>query len=325
MKSESTLNLDMVTILKLIKKWKKHFGITLVAAALLSIIFTMPFFIKPLYKSYAIVYPSNLIVYSEESPTEQLIQQFNSDLVRDRIIESFELYNHYDIDTTAAFPKTAMQKKYQSLVSINKTQFESVSIEVLDYDPVVAARICDSLITFTNHNIIQLQRSKTAEVVVINRDRMLTVKNELDSLEVLLANLRDQNEIIDFNVQTKEYSRSFYRAIAGNQPGLNRLDSEGDKLRSKGNQILSLVEYSNAMRYEYVALKSAYMKSLSDYSKELTYCNVITKPIPAERKTSPKRSMIVILVTFSSVFMAFLFIIIFERYRLIIKPALEAK
>ncbi|HNQ13346.1 MAG TPA: hypothetical protein PKH65_05905 [Bacteroidia bacterium] len=325
MKENNSLNLDLVSLIQLIRNWKKQLIIVVISAFVLSIIFTMPWFIKPLFKSYAVVYPSNLIVYSEESPTEQLIQQFNSDIVRDRIIDVFNLYQHYDIDTNQAFPKTAMQKRYQSLVSIDKTQFESVNIEVLDTDPLMAAKICDSLIAFTNQNIKDLQRSKTAEVVIINRDRMLDIKRELDSLDLILAEIRRANQIIDFNVQTKEFSRSYYKAVAGNQSGLGNLRNEGEKLRIKGSEILAMVEFTNALRYEYVSLKSAFMKSVSDLHKELTYCNLITKPIPAERKTSPKRSMIVLLVTFTVSFMALLSIIFIEKYRLSIKPLLEKK
>ena len=55
--------------INLIIKWKKHFMIITAVSIVLSIVFSSSFFIKPVYKSFALVYPSNIIPYSDESPS----------------------------------------------------------------------------------------------------------------------------------------------------------------------------------------------------------------------------------------------------------------
>jgi len=55
--------------------------ITLIAI-IVGFIVSSPIVIKPLYKSYAVVYPVNLSPSSEESNTEQLLQWFNSEEVK---------------------------------------------------------------------------------------------------------------------------------------------------------------------------------------------------------------------------------------------------
>ena len=89
-------------ILKLIlPQWKKLAVVALVAI-LVALVISSPLVMKPLYKSYAVVYPVNLSPSSEESNTEQLLQWFNSEEVKKAVAKRFDLYNQYDIDTLDA-------------------------------------------------------------------------------------------------------------------------------------------------------------------------------------------------------------------------------
>ena len=102
---------NSIELLQLVKKWKKHLIIVGVISLLGSIIFSSPYFIKPKYKSFALIYPSNLIAYSTESPTEQMLQLAQSYDIRNKIIASFNLYKHFDLDTTKV--KSYLSKIYQ--------------------------------------------------------------------------------------------------------------------------------------------------------------------------------------------------------------------
>ena len=98
------INFDMenifsnLNLVKIMIKWRLHMLIIIILAIALSVLFSCPWFIKPKYKSSAVLYPSNLIPYSSETPTELMLQIFKSDEVRDSLIEKFNLESHYDID-----------------------------------------------------------------------------------------------------------------------------------------------------------------------------------------------------------------------------------
>ena len=78
-------------LIDLVWKWKIHLMVIGILAGIISIIFSGPTFIKPKFKSFAVVYPVNIEEYSEESNTEQMLEIFNSGDIRDQIIEKFEL------------------------------------------------------------------------------------------------------------------------------------------------------------------------------------------------------------------------------------------
>ncbi|HNW53180.1 MAG TPA: hypothetical protein PKN21_02875, partial [Bacteroidales bacterium] len=75
--------------MKIILKWKWHLLVFAVIAALVSLVVSSPYFMKPRFKSFAIIYPSNILPYSEESQTEQMLQWLNSSDVRDSVIKKF--------------------------------------------------------------------------------------------------------------------------------------------------------------------------------------------------------------------------------------------
>ncbi|MFI5219878.1 MAG: hypothetical protein ACHQNT_10355 [Bacteroidia bacterium] len=313
--STSSLRLEASGIIKIVVKWYKHLLIVAVIATIAGWIFSSPAFIKPLFKSRAVIYPSNLGSYSTENATEQLIQLFQSEDIRDRLIKDFDLFNHYKIDTTAKYPFTALYGMMKERIKVAKTEYESAELEVLDTDPLVASNICDSMISYLNYKALSLQRMKYAEVVIIFRDQINIKKNEMDSMESAIKRLRTDYGVLEFEEQIKPFSKEYYRAVSAGQAGNgnSKLDKIKTDLAEKGGEYISLKEHLWRVRGTYNDLKIEYENAIKNYTKVLTFCNVVTKPIPAEKKSSPVRSMIVLGVIAVSVFLSFIVILIMEK------------
>ena len=79
------------SLLKVIFKWKWHIIAVTIVAAALGAIFSGPTFITPRYKSEAILYPSNVSSYSDETFTEQMLQIMESQDIMDSVVEIFNL------------------------------------------------------------------------------------------------------------------------------------------------------------------------------------------------------------------------------------------
>lgn len=308
---------DALFIIDIVLKYKKHLAIVGVISVLLAIIFSSEFFIKPRYKSTAIVYPSNLVPYSTESPTEQLLQLFESDDIRDDLIKDFDLFNHYEIDTNQKYPLTILHGQMKENIQIDKTKFESVEITVWDTDPIVARDIADSLLSKLDKKARALQREKSAEVVVINKNQLDLKKAEMDSMEFELMQIRNKYGILDFGDQVKSFSRVYYEEMAAGRAGQNSSGRPMDKTMSalldKGGEYVSLREHLWRVRGTYNDYKILYENSLKDMTKELTYSNVITKPVPAEKKSYPVRSLIVLMFTGAMLALTFIVLVIYEN------------
>jgi len=154
-----------IRMMKIFFRWKWHLLIITAVAALLAAVFTSSYFIKPKFKSYALVYPSNIAPYSDESESEQMLQWLQSQDIRDSVIRKFNLPAHYRIDSSYKYFHSTMQYLYNKNVKISKTQYESIEIVVTDTDPVIARDMVLAIIDFCNLKIRNIHRSKYEEVV----------------------------------------------------------------------------------------------------------------------------------------------------------------
>lgn len=299
---------NSIDLLGLLNRWKLHLAIVGVISLIASAIFSSPLFIKPKYKSEAVIYPSNLIAYSDESPTEQMLQICQSNDIVERMITSFDLYKHYNIDKEKdIFHHTHVLDMYSENVKIKKTEFESMEIVVMDTDPVVASRMVDSIIHFFNQKARRLQAEKSYEVMVISKNQLDAKQLEMDSMQTLLQNLADEHGLLDFKSQTKEISRAYFK-----NPNNKELKQMYAALREKGQDFNAINEHLWRVRGTYNDLKLVYENAKRDVTKQLTYANVITHPVPSDKKAYPVRWLIVLASVAGSVLVAFMVLLVMD-------------
>ena len=87
----------------------------------------------------------DILKFGEQEEAEQMLQILNSDEIRNRIIEKYDLINHYGIDDDYKYKKTELQAIYESNINVDMNKFMAVEIEVLDYDATIAALIANDI------------------------------------------------------------------------------------------------------------------------------------------------------------------------------------
>ncbi|MES2397020.1 MAG: hypothetical protein V4549_13495 [Bacteroidota bacterium] len=276
-------------------KWKFHFMVITVSAIVVSAIFSSEFFIKPRYKSFAIVYPSNIIPYSSETPSEQLLQLLESSDIRNAVINKFKLAAHYDIDTTSKSGLFDLIAVYQANVEVRRTQFNSIEIKVFDTDAQIACDMVSEIINALNLKARSLQREKTKEVLEIVSNQLLVKKKQVDSVNSILQELRVKYQLLDYEVQVKEVTKSYLKALSGGarKESLKDIDALMRNLEEKGGEYYQMKETFDILLESYNTSKLDYDKVMSDLNKILTYSNIVSKPYPADKKSYPIRWVIV--------------------------------
>ena len=297
--------------LKLIIKWRFQFIIVTVAAIIVASIFSSEMFIPAKYKSFAIVYPSNLTPYGHESPAEQMMQLLESADIRNSIIKKFDLCKRYEIDTTAKSGKSSLIATYESNVSISRTQFESVEIKVLDTDPQIACDMVKEIISALNLKARNLQRDKTKEVLVVLTNELNYKQHQLDSINDRLNELRNKYQILDYKAQSKEVLKGYVKSL-GNGKGSKEINEMMKNLEEKGGDYYSSVSVYDELLKGYSVIKLQYDETWKDFNKELTYTNMVTYPSPSDKKAYPIRSLIVLISAVSANMFLFLVLVILD-------------
>ncbi|MCX6233996.1 MAG: Wzz/FepE/Etk N-terminal domain-containing protein [Bacteroidetes bacterium] len=309
--------LNNINLLRIVFKWKWHIIILCVLAGLLAAIFSGPFFIKPRFKSVAVVYPSNIAPYSDESETEQMIQWFNSKDIKDSVIKKFNLAKHYRIDSSYKYFYSTMMYKYGKNVKINKTMYESVEIEVMDSDPRMAYDIVNAILDFYNLKIRKIHRDKYNEVVTIAKQMLDMTKNELDTVERNLYDLRTRYQIVDYANQTREVARGYLRTVDGTDAAKNINFTEVAKLKKAIEEKGGVFIYNNTRMYDLLRLYSIfqeeYDRAYYNATKEFTYTNIVSPPVIADKKSYPVRWLMVFYSVTVTLLLSLIIIVIVEN------------
>ncbi len=290
-------------------KWKYQLATVAVAAVLLSAFFSSPIFITPLYKSNAVLYPSNIAPYSDENETEQSVQIFQSRDIRDSLVKKFDLARHYGIDSAYEHFESALVWEYSQRIKVNKTPYEAVEVEVWDQDPIMARDIINAMMEFYNTKIRKMHKEKFAEVVVNYQFIIDLKKRELDSLAKTAKDLGVNYGLLDYPMQTREVMR----AILSGSGRVQEAQRMKKNLEEKGGERELLSGLMIAVSKDYSTLKIDYDRAVLDANRNYTYVNILSKPFVADKKAYPIRWLIVVFSTLAAVFLAILIIGVIER------------
>jgi len=299
------------TLVSLIVRWKYQLSVIAVAAIILSAFFSGPIFITPLFKSYAVMYPSNVSPYSTENETEQMIQIMQSKDIRDSVIKKFDLPKHYGIDPKYEYYLSTMLWEWNQKVKINKTPYEAVTIEVYDKDPNIASAMVDAMIDFYNLKVRSLHREKFGEVIINFREVWEMKRKELDSLKQRAEDLGTQYGILDFPNQTREVMRAYLGS--GSQYNKKEAERLKNNLEEKGGEMMLLGELMKSESGTYSQYKLDFDRAVQNYKRNYTYVNLLNKPFPADKKAYPIRWIIMVISTISALLIAILVIGILDH------------
>lgn len=290
--------------------------ILLALSVVLSTLFSSELFIKPRYKSTAILYPSNLIPYSSETPTELMLQLLRSDDIKDSMIAKFDLTSHYGIEKSDDHYYTKVIKELEDNIDVRKTEYESVVIDILDNSPETACKMVKEMVTLFNKKARRMQKDKSQEVLKIAQRQLKEKQIQIDSLSQKLDSLRIVYGILDYKVQTKESMKAYFKMLgSGGKSNLTSIGETIKNLKVKGGEYLLLDEMFSSATGAYSKLQLDYETALRDVNKELTYSNYVSSPIPADKKTYPIRWLIVVTSFIATFVFALLIIMLLESIK----------
>lgn len=329
-KEEVEYRFDSFNLIWFIKRWYKPLIIIGFTAAVIAAIVSL--LIENKYKSTVILFPTSsgsvskalltdnasskgILVFGEEEEVEQMLQVLQSDEIQQKIVKKHNLMEHYDIDPESQFPMTQLSQTYNGNINIERTEFMSVRVEVLDKDPQKAADIANDIAAYldTVMNRMQKQRAKMALEVVENEYRDL--KNQIRMLEDSLDRLRDLG-VYDYESQAEVYSDAYAQAVAKkNTSGAKLLEEKLNVLAKYGGAYVSIRDFLEHEKKQLSAIKSKYAEAKVDATQNLPHKFIVDQAQKAEKKSYPIRWLIVVVSAASAGILALLVMITIDIFR----------
>lgn len=295
-------------ILIMIFKWKWHLLILTIIGCTLGIIFSSPYFIKPMYKSTAVIYPVNLKQISKESESEQLLEIIQSTDIKFQVIDALNLYKHYKVDKEND-PQhiTNVLTNFNKNVSFKKTPNEAIQITVLDEVPQMASDIIDSILYSCNRLTLKIHTDQSKEFVEIYQNVKNRKMAEIDSLKDCLTKYRTEYGLLDMNEQVKKCTEAINEG-----KNVNEAKTILDNWKKYGADYIT-TDSLYVMALGYLNFTSTiYENNRREAEKYQTYYKLVTKQFPADKKATPVRWIIVLLSTIGAFFAGIIFIATIE-------------
>lgn len=314
MDNKQTTGYNFNSVDLLIYIWKRRWILISVGfiAAVASIIIS--FMITPLFQSSVIMFPTtsasiskellvqnysgrqNVHGFGEEEQAEQLLQVLNSEPIRTRIIEKYNLMEHYEIDPEGKYPMTELYEQYKSNINFRLTEYMSVEISVMDKDPELSANIANDIsnLVDTVYNHMKKERAKEA---------LHLVEREFHEAEQNLVVLRDSMDLLSSQLSGK---------INSSGDATNNLIKAFSENGALYFSMLNLVRNEAQI---VAGLSLRYKEARLEAEQNLPYKFVVEKAFPPEKKAYPNKSLIVIVSTFASLLFALIVLIVIDNIK----------
>lgn len=326
-----TNNFNSVNMLKSLWKHKLTIIIVLVIAGVCAAVFTGPAFITPLFKSTVILYPTSsnsvskalisstyqakndIMEFGVDEQTEQMLQILNSSRVTEKVIESFDLMNHYKIKPSEKYPYSKLESKYKRKIKFSRTEYGAVRISVLDSDAHMAATIANEIADIYDSIVNVLQKEVAVKVFNEVESVYMNVVQEMQLMEDSLNVLRSYG-VLDYEKQVEMLSQQLAVELGkNNKKGIDAIQDKLDVLAQYGGSYYSIQERLDYDRQQLSLLKAKYEEARMDATQNIPHKFIVTKALPSERKAYPVRWLVVAVTMLATFFLLFFLLLLVER------------
>jgi len=293
-------------------------SITFVVAVIVSLLIT------PLYLSTAIVFPaasSNVsfseqrnvkaaaMDFGEEDQAEQLVQILQSSRIRDKIVNKYNLFDHYEISKEDENKNFKLNKAYNGYFSFTRTRFGSIQIDVLDKDPELAAKMANEIVDLIDTVKNEMIRERTIPAFEVNKRKMRQLVQQKDSILFQLDSLSS------VGVVSNDIRSNLYQALVDAKNPTEKAElKERISINTKyGSRYDALEHTRNELIIKIEEFRVSYEQAESDANAEFNHKFVVEKAVVADRKEKPKRMIIVLVATIGGFIFGIFFLLVKQR------------
>ena len=332
--SKSSEDFNSTNFIVFLYNWRKPLLIVTIAAFIASIIFSSPFFITPKFKSTVILFPTStnsiskallsenvgekqdILQFGEDEQAEQMLQILNSNRIRDRVIEKYNLLEHYEINPKSSYKNTKLFDAYEDNVSFRRTEYMAVKITVLDRDPKIAASMANDIAELLDSTKNTMQKVRAIKAFNIVETEYFKLKSEIQKNEDSLTRLRELG-VHDYESQVEMINRQLAIEMArGNRTGIKALEDKLDILAKYGGPYVSIRDALEHDKKQLSEVKAKYEEAKIDAWEVLPQKFIVNSAYAAEKKSYPIRWIIVLISTLSAFVLSVLILAVLDSLSL---------
>ncbi len=254
---------NILGVLETLFKWKKEIIYTCVAAALLSIIaaLVLPVYFKSTTTFYAastdLASPERIFgeandameYYGEAEDIDRVITIAESNEVTEFMINKFNLYERYDIDSSDLESPYYVRLKFSDMYKLKQTKYDAIVLSVEDKDPKMASEMATAARNKTSEILSRLIKESQNEVLNTYRGSISEGEKSMVIVNDSLQRTRDRFKVYNTQSQSAGISRAMQQArgkLLINEIELEEMKKQGRINRDtlvRRNSIIAATKY----------------------------------------------------------------------------------
>lgn len=188
---------NLIGVLQTVWLWRKAIRNICLLTAVVSVVVSL--LLPNYYRSTAICYPaspelanpellfgtSNQVTkyYGTDQDLDRLAEIANSNALVDFMVAKFDLYRHYDIDSTTQEGAFKVRKQFRKLYVAQKNKNEALEISMEDTDPQLAAQMANAALQITDEMARKLNTESQGRLIAAIEENIKRKQTELKRLE----------------------------------------------------------------------------------------------------------------------------------------------
>lgn len=318
-----------VTLLQKVWNWRQALFISGLIGALASA--AGSFLIEPEFQSSVVLFAlpqqsigaqfyeevkrEDILAYGETEDAERLLQILNSDRVRRRVIEKYDLWSHYEIAKDEPGSRAAMAKMYSGKVGADLTRYGSIQIDVFDKAPEMARDMANDIAQLTDSVANQLRNDRAQEAFRYAERSLRQNQREIEEMEGRLAELRREG-VYDFPIQIEGLNEQYATALAEGQQGRAKdIMSKMERLAPFANEYNQLTTKLEDAYEQEAVLKKRYDLNKLDAESQIPAAFVVDRASAADKKARPVRWLITVMGALSVALASLVFLLMRDAIR----------
>lgn len=285
--------------------------------------------VKPLYMSEVVMYPAisnsvsrtllienstgrdDIIALGDEQDAEQLLQMLQSDRVRDRVAERFDLWGAYGIEPGSATRRSELIDAYDEHITCERTNLGSIRIEVQDGDPQRAADIANHIAELVDVVWSEMVRERAAKGVATIKRNLAELERVVEATDDSMRTLRKLG-VHDYYSQSERYNEYVGAAIVkGDHRALRELEDRFALLAEHAGPYVRLHDQLNNDMRRITILRMKLEQATADMENDVPHKFMVNYAHPSDSRYWPKRWLF-LAISAASAFLIALCSIVFE-------------
>lgn len=254
---------NILGVLETLFKWKKEIIYTCAAAAVLSIIaaLVLPVYFKSTTTFYAastdLASPERIFgeandameYYGEAEDIDRVITIAESNEVTEFMINKFNLYERYDIDSSDLESPYYVRLKFSDMYKLKQTKYDAIVLSVEDKEPKMASEMATAARNKTSEILSRLIKESQNEVLNTYRGSISEGEKNMVIVNDSLQRTRDRFKVYNTQSQSAGISRAMQQArgkLLINEIELEEMQKQGRINRDtlvRRNSIIAATKY----------------------------------------------------------------------------------